>query len=364
MKLAHDVHVVHTKHPFVIARGGASEWRLVRVRLVDSDGVEGWGEAAPNRFYGETTESAIAALEQLGPVAQQVLASDPFALEDLESEMNRALRQNGSMKSAISAAAHDLAGKRLGAPVYRLWGLDASKAPLSSFTIGIPTSDDELERRVEEAAAYPVLKVKLGSDRDPDIIRTVRSAAPNKVLRVDANAAWTAKHALRMIELLLDYDVELVEQPVPAHDLEALRFVRERSPLPIIADESCVVAADVPKLAGIVDGINIKLSKCGGLREALRMIATARAHGMVVMAGCMIESSLGISAASHFAPLLDYADFDGAALLADDPYIGATIEGGQIRIPDSPGLGVRERSRTVDSGASRKSGNRVKARTE
>ena len=364
MKLAHDVHVVHTKHPFVIARGGASEWRLVRVRLVDSDGVEGWGEAAPNRFYGETTESAIAALEQLGPVARQLLARDPFALEDLEGEMNRALRHNGSMKSAISAAAHDLAGKRLGAPVYRLWGLDASKAPLSSFTIGIPASDDELERRVEEAAAYPVLKVKLGSDRDPDIIRAVRSAAPNKVLRVDANAAWTAKHALRMIELLLDYDVELVEQPVPAHDLEALRFVRERSPLPIIADESCVVAADVPKLAGIVDGINIKLSKCGGLREALRMIATARAHGMVVMAGCMIESSLGITAAAHFAPLLDYADFDGAALLADDPYIGATIDGGRIHVPDAPGLGVQERSRTVPSGASRKSGNRVRAGTE
>jgi L-alanine-DL-glutamate epimerase-like enolase superfamily enzyme len=344
MKLSHDLHTVHTKHPFVIARGGASEWKLVRVRLVDRDGVEGWGEAAPNRFYGETTESAIAALAKLAPVAERVLSRDPFALESLESEMNAALRLNGSMKSAISAAAHDLVGKRLEMPVYRLWGLDADKAPLSSFTIGIPATEKELVQRVEEAEQYPVLKVKLGSDRDEEIMRAVRRAAPTKIIRVDANAAWTAKHALRMIDVLVDYGVEFVEQPLPAHDLDGLRFVRERSRLPIVADESCVVATDVAKLVGVVDGINIKLSKCGGLREALRMIATARAHGMTVMAGCMIESSLGISAAAHFAPLLDHADFDGAALLADDPYEGATIERGQIRIPGAPGLGVTRRT--------------------
>jgi L-alanine-DL-glutamate epimerase-like enolase superfamily enzyme len=343
MKLSHDSYLVHTRHPFVIARGGSSEWRLVRVKLTDADGVEGWGEAAPNRFYGETTDSVLAALRELGPVAERVLSHDPFALEDLETELNRALRLNGSVKSAISAAAHDLAGKRLGVPVHRLWGLDAAKAPVSSFTIGIPANEAELERRVEEAAEYPVLKVKLGSDRDADIIRAIRSAAPTKTLRVDANAAWTPKHALRMIELLMDYDVEFVEQPLPAHDLEGLRFVRDRSPLPIIADESCVVATDVPKLAGIVDGINIKLAKCGGLREALRMIATARAHGLIVMCGCMIESSLGITAAAHLAPLLDHADFDGAALLADDPFTGASIAGGRIAIPDAPGLGVRAR---------------------
>ena len=257
--------------------------------------------------------------------------------------MNSALRLNGSIKAAISAAAHDLVGKRLDVPVYRLWGLDAEKAPLSSFTIGIPASEKELVQRVEEADQYPVLKVKLGSDRDADIIRAVRRTAPTKTLRVDANAAWTAKHALRMIEMLAEYRIEFVEQPLPAHDLDGLRFVRERSPLPIIADESCIVSTDIPKLAGVVDGINIKLSKCGGLREALRMIATARALDMTVMAGCMIESSLGISTAAHFSSLLDHADFDGAALLADDPYEGATIARGQIRIPDAPGLGVAER---------------------
>jgi len=338
MRVAHDIISVKTKHPFVIARGGASDHRLIRVTLSDPKGQTGWGEAAPNRFYGETPETAVAALERLTPIVEQ---SDGWSLEALEAEMNRALRFNGSVKSAISAAAHDLVGKRLGVPLYRLWGLDPTKAPRSSFTIAIVADEDELIRRVEEAAQYPILKVKLGSDRDAEIIRTVRMAAPDKIIRVDANAAWTPKHALLMIELLMDYDVEFVEQPVAPQDLDGLRFVRERSPLPIIADESCVTSADIPKLVGAADGINIKLSKCGGLREALKMIAVARAHEMRVMCGCMIETSLGITAAAHFAALLDAADLDGAALLAADPYLGATIDGGVIRVPDGPGLGVR-----------------------
>lgn len=299
------------------------------------------GEAAPNRFYGETLDTALGALERLKPVVE---AAKPWHLEDIEVEMNKAIRFNGSVKSAISAALHDLAGKRLGIPVYQLWGLDAAKAPLSSFTIAIATDEAQLRERVAQADQYPVLKVKLGTDHDEDIIRTVRNAAPNKVLRVDANAAWTAKFALRMIDVLVECGVEYVEQPLPAHDLEGTRFVRERSILPVICDESCVVATDIPKLVGVADGINLKLSKCGGLREALKMIATARSHGMLVMAGCMIETSLGITAAAHLAPLLDYADFDGAALLANDPYVGARIDGGQIKLPSAPGLGVSERA--------------------
>jgi L-alanine-DL-glutamate epimerase-like enolase superfamily enzyme len=337
MRVEHDIAVVHTTHPFVIARGGASEHRLIRVRLIDDDGVEGWGEASPNRFYGETPDTALGALARLQPIVE---AADPWMIEETEAELNRALRFNGSVKSAISAALHDLAGKRLGVPVYKLWGLDPARAPLSSFTIAIAANDAELRDRIAQASEYPVLKIKLGTDRDEHIIRTVRDAAPKKVLRVDANAAWNPKHALRMIEILRELGVEYVEQPLPPHDIEGLRFVRERSSLPVIADESCVVAADIPRLVGAVDGINIKLSKCGSLREALRMIATARAHNLLVMAGCMIETSLGITAAAHFAPLLDYADFDGAALLADDPYVGATIAGGQIEIPTGPGLGV------------------------
>jgi len=337
MKLQAEIVTVHTRHPFVIARGGSSEYRVVRVTLTDADGAQGWGEAAPNRFYGETPESALGAIARLEPVLADV---DAWALEDVERLMNQAIRFNGSVKSAISAAMHDLAGKRLGVPLWKMWGLDPARAPRSSFTIAIAPDEEELVRRVHEAAEYPVLKIKLGSERDAEIIRTVRMAAPDKVLRVDANAAWTPKHALNMIELLMDYGVEFVEQPLPPHDLEGLRFVRDRSPLPIVADESCVTSLDIPKLVGVVDGINIKLAKCGGLREALRMIATARSHGMLVMCGCMIETSLGITQAAHFAPLLDFADLDGAALLKDDPYVGASIAGGTITLPTGAGLGV------------------------
>jgi L-alanine-DL-glutamate epimerase-like enolase superfamily enzyme len=341
MRLRHEVITVHTKHPFVIARGGSSEYRVVRVTVTDGDGAEGWGEAAPNRFYGESVESVAAALDRFAPLLD---AADPWALENAEVAMNAALGRNGSAKSAVSAALHDLAGKRLGVPLYRMWGLDPARAPRSSFTIAIAATSEELRRRVDDAAEYPVLKIKLGTDRDVDILRAVREAAPDKTLRVDANAAWTPKHAIEMIDVLVDNGIELLEQPVAPHDLDGLRHVRERSRLPVIADESCVTSADIPRLIGAVDGINIKLSKCGGLREALRMIATARTHGLLVMAGCMVETSLGITTAAHFAPLLDFADLDGAALLRDDPHEGATIHGGTIRIPDAPGLGVRIRS--------------------
>ena len=341
MRLLHDVVTVRTRTPFVIARGGASEWRLVWVRVVDDDGEEGWGEAAPSRFYGETTETVIAALDKLAPV---VMAAKTWSLEALEAEMNAVLRFNASAKSAISAAFHDLAAKRLGVPLHRMLGLDPARAPVSSFTIPLTADDDALRRALDDAAPYPVLKVKLGGPRDADTIFAVRASAPDKIIRVDANAAWTPKHALHMIDVLLDYDVEFVEQPVAAHDIEGMRFVRERSPLPIIADESCLVATDVRKLAGAADGINLKLAKCGGLREAQRVIAAARAHDMSVMAGCMVETSLGISAAAHLAPLLDYADLDGAALLAFDPFVGATIDGGHITLPGAPGLGVRQRA--------------------
>lgn len=341
MHITTEIITVRTRVPFVTARGGSDEWRVVHVRVRDADGAEGWGEAAPSRFYGETPESVVAAVERFRAALDGL---DAWSIEEAEARMNAAMRFNGAAKSAVSAALHDLAGKRLGVPLWRLWGLDPARAPLSSFTIAIAEDDDELRRRVGEAAAYPVLKVKLGSPhgirRDEAIIRAVREAAPDVVLRVDANAAWTPKSALRITDLLADLGVEFVEQPLAPNDIDGLRFVRERSPIPVVADESCVVAADIPRLAGAVDGINIKLAKCGGLREALRMIAAARAHGMLVMCGCMIETSLGITAAAHLAPLLDHADLDGAALLADDPCDGATIAGGVIRLPDRPGLGV------------------------
>jgi len=336
MKLSHQTIELEPTHPFVIARGGYAHHRNVIVRLTGEDGLEGFGEAAPNRYYGESVATVIAALGQFKPIIER---ADPMALESTEAHLNRVLRGNASAKSAVSSALHDLVGKRLGLPVYRIWGLDASTAPQSSFTIAIADSH-ELERRVAEAREYPILKIKLGTDRDMEIVRIVRNAAPEKRLRVDANAAWTAKHAVRMSEFLADQGVEMIEQPVAANDIEGLRFVRKRSKLPVFADESCLVATDIAKLAGAVDGINIKLAKCGSLREALRMVHTARALDMQVMAGCMIESSLGISAIAQIAPLLDFADFDGAALLSSDPFRGTSIAGGAIRLSDGPGLGA------------------------
>lgn len=345
MQLSYEVLQVHTKHPFIIARGGTATWSVVWVRLRDDDGLEGWGEAAPSRFYGETSASVVAALDRFAPVLAQ---ADGWSLEAIEREIDATLRWNAAAKVAVSAALHDLHGKRLGAPLWKLWGLSPAKAPPSSFTIGIAPDDETLRTRVRDAAGFPVLKVKLGSPRDREILRIVREEAPNAVLRVDANAAWTVKGTLAMLDTLVQYNVEMLEQPLPPHDINGLRFIRERSPMPLFADESCIVATDVAKLAGAVDGINLKLMKCGSLREAHRMIATARAHDMQVMCGCMIETTLGIAAAAHFAALLDYVDLDGAALLADDPFEGPSIATpdslGTIVMNDAPGLGVSRRA--------------------
>lgn len=342
MQLVTEIVAVHTTHPFVIARGGSSEWRTVWVRLIDEDGLEGWGEAAPSRFYGETPDTVLAALERLRPIIEGANSAD---IELVETQMVQALRFNAAARCAVSAAMHDLQGKRLGVPLWKLWGLTPSASPRSSFTIAIAADDETLRTRVREAVAagYPILKVKLGSDRDRRIMQLVREEAPDAILRVDANAAWTPKHTLMMAPMLQELCVEFIEQPMAPQDLDGMRFVRERCALPIVADESCLVASDVAKLAGVVDGVNLKLAKCGSLREALRIIHTARAHGMLVMAGCMIETSLGITAAAHLAPLLDCVDLDGAALLRDDPFAGATITHGVVTLPTAPGLGVTRR---------------------
>jgi L-Ala-D/L-Glu epimerase len=348
MHITHEVVRLKTRYPFVIARGGYAAHENVIVRIVDSDGIEGLGEAAPNRYYGESVGTVVAALEQFGTVLG---SADSWSLEAVDASLNRVLRGNGSAKAAVSSALHDILGKRLNAPIHRIWGLDPADAGESSFTIGI-ADNDGLRQRVTDAAQYPILKVKLGTDRDTEIVRVVRDAAPDKRLRVDANAAWSPSHAVKMIDFLADQGVEFVEQPVAQHDIEGLRFVRSRSKLPIIADESCLVSTDVPRLAGAVDGVNLKLAKCGSLREAMRMVHTARAFGMMVMAGCMIETSLGISAIAQLAPLLDHADFDGAALLSHDPFVGATIERGRIALPDSPGIGARPSTGLEESAAS------------
>ncbi len=340
MQLHAEIVTVHTRHPFIIARGGQSEYRVVWVRLVDSDGAEGWGEAAPSKFYGETADTVLVALQRFAPVLEQ---ADAWSIDAIERELEKTLRWNASARCAISAALHDLAARRLGLPVWKLWGLDAKAAPRSSFTIGLAPDAATLRARVQEAAPYPILKIKLGSSWDREVLRIVRQEAPQALLRVDANCAWTPKQALDMLDVLNEVGVDMLEQPLPPHDLAGLRFVRERANIPVVADESCLVASDIPKLEGVVDGVNIKLAKCGSLREALRMIAVARAHGMRVMCGCMIETTLGIAAAAHFSPLLDDADLDGAALLADDPFTGPGIPGGHVTLGDAPGLGVSRR---------------------
>jgi L-alanine-DL-glutamate epimerase-like enolase superfamily enzyme len=328
---------LHTRHPFLIARGGQAQHRTIWVRLRDDDGVEGWGEAAATTYYGETPETVLAALAAYVPH----LPADPADLDSAERALEGALGENPSARAALSTALHDLVGKRLGVPLWRLWGLNARTAPVSTFTIGLD-SPEKMRGKVLEAEAYPVLKVKLGTHRDGEILRAIRSVT-EKELRVDANAAWTRKQAIAMLPVLQEFGVTVLEQPLPPHDLDGLAAVTRASTIPVIADESCLVSTDIPRLVGVVDGINIKLAKCGSLREALRMIAVARAHGLLVMVGCMIESSVGITAAAHFTPLVDLADLDGAALLSDDPFAGATIEAGRVALPTTPGLGVRRR---------------------
>jgi L-alanine-DL-glutamate epimerase-like enolase superfamily enzyme len=332
-----EVLTLRTKHPFVIARGGQSDHRTVWVRLTDSEGNEGWGEAAPSKYYGETADSVVAALQLYGGM----LPDDPFHLEEAERRWEDTLRGNAAARAALSAALHDLVGKRLNVPVFRMWGLDPCMAPKSTFTIGLD-APDRIRAKVMEADQYPILKVKLGTDHDLDILRAIREAT-DKEIRVDANCGWTVKRTLRMLPVLDEFGVTVLEQPLVPHDLDGLAAVTAQADIPVIADESCLTSVDIPPLVGKVDGINIKLAKCGGLREALRMIAVARAHGLMVMVGCMIESSLGITAAAHFTPLVDIVDLDGAALLADDPFVGATIAGGQVSLPAGAGLGVRRR---------------------
>jgi L-alanine-DL-glutamate epimerase-like enolase superfamily enzyme len=236
---------------------------------------------------------------------------------------------------------HDLVGKRLDIPVYRLWGLDPAKAPRSTFTIGLDSAE-RIRAKVLEAEPYPILKIKLGTERDIETLKAIRDIT-DKEIRVDANCGWTVKHTIRMLPVLKEFGVTVLEQPLPPAELDGLAAITRVADIPVIADESCLTAADIPPLVGKVDGINIKLAKCGSLREALRMIAIARAHGMMVMVGCMIESSIAITAAAHFTPLVDIVDLDGAALLDSDPFVGATIDGGQVTLPTGPGLGLRRR---------------------
>ena len=346
MKIEFDVVPLPTKHSFVIARETKARTRVsVWVRLRDADGVEGWGEAAATPFYGETAETVAAVLPRYGEVLEDAAAGDPFALERIERALELAVGRNPAARAAISCALHDLVGKRLRMPVWKTWGLDPATAPTSSFTIGID-EPEVVRQKVREAESYPILKVKVGTPRDEAILAALRDVAPHKPVFVDANTGWTARQAVRALAMLEAYDVALVEQPVAKMDIEGLKEIRRHSRIPIVADESCETSRDVAKLVGAVDGVNIKLAKCGSLREALRIVHVARAHGMSVMLGCMVESTLGIAAAVQLAPLVDWVDLDGAALLDGDPFRGPGLQSdGRLRFNTEPGLGVTRAER-------------------
>ncbi|QLK25893.1 dipeptide epimerase [Natrinema zhouii] len=331
------------EYPFGIARGTTTETDVVFVRIGDAadDGLTGIGAAAPSAHYGETAATVEAVLPDLLAVVEDV--GDPHQLERIERELRETVRRNPSARTAVSIALHDLVAKRLEEPLYRYWGLDPAETLETSYTIGL--DDLETMREKTETAlerGYGTLKVKLGTDRDLEIVRTIRSVAPDVRLFVDANEAWTPREAVSKIERLARFDLAFVEQPVPAEDPEGLRFVYEHSALPIAADESCVTLADIPRIADRCDIANLKLMKCGGLLEAKRMIHAARAHGLEVMYGCMTESDASIAAACHLAPLLDYADLDGSLLLADDPADGVPMPDGRIDLAglERPGTGA------------------------
>ncbi|WP_410766984.1 dipeptide epimerase [Haloferax sp. DFSO60] len=329
--------------PFEIARGSMTEAENVVVRIEDEGGMVGVGAAAPSSHYGETAATVEAVLPDLLEVVESV--GDAHALEEIERLMVERVRRNPAARTAVSIALHDLAAKRLGVPLYKLWGLDPEQTPTSSFTIGLADLDTIREKTASAVeSGYEVLKIKLGTDRDEAIIEAVRDEAPEATIRVDANEAWTPREAVAKSEVLADYGVEFIEQPVPAEDYEGLKFVYERSALPIAADESCITAADIPKIADRVDIANLKLMKCGGLVEAKRMIHAARVHGLEVMLGCMIETNAAIAAGCHLAPLLDYADLDGSLLLAEDPYTGVPLPEGNIDLTalDRSGTGARQ----------------------
>jgi len=317
------------KTTFRVAHGASDQRHNVLVYL--DDGV---GEAAAVPYYGETQEGIIEYLKSVPD-----LGDDPF---DMDTVLARRPAGSRAARAAIDEALHDLWGKKLGQPLYRLFGLNPNKLPLTSFTIGM----DEPEVMAEQAkeSGYPILKVKLGSEKDEAVVKAIRKAT-NAKLRVDANAGWSREQALQIIPRLAEYDLEFIEQPLDVDDVEGYFWLRERLnalrvKVLVFADETAKNSHDVARLAGAVDGVVVKTMKSEGIREALRMIHAARAHDMHIMLSCMVESSVGVTAAAHLAPLCDHADLDGPLLVKNDPYVGLKYDGAAISLPEGAGLGV------------------------
>lgn len=334
MKLRYYPYTLELKHAFTLATSSRTTTPVMMVE-VEKDGIIGYGEASMPPYLGESHATAQAFLARVDPG----IFADPFMLEENLKAVDALAPGNNAAKAAVDIALHDWIGKTMGYPWHRIWGLDAAKAPVTTFTIGIDTREI-VRQKVREADIYKVLKVKLGRENDKEMIETIREVT-DKPIRVDVNQGWKDRNAaLTMIEWLAKRGIEIVEQPMPKEQVDDIAWLRSKSPLPIIGDESVVRLEDVRKAYGVFDGINVKLMKSTGMREAFKMITLARGFGMKVMLGCMTETSCAISAASQLAPLVDYADLDGAVLIRNDNFAGATIVDGKVTLTRLPGIGA------------------------
>jgi L-alanine-DL-glutamate epimerase-like enolase superfamily enzyme len=322
-------------HTWTIARN-ASDFKSNVFVKIERDGITGYGEAAPNMRYGENAELTTKKINQAKMIFEK---NDLFHFTGIKEAMDKTVLNQSCAKAALDIALMDWVGKALNTPLYKMFGLNTSNAPVTSFSIGIDTPE-VIKQKVKEAEPFPILKIKVGKKNDDEIIAAVRSVT-DKPIRVDANEGWKNKEeALEKIQWLKTQGVEFIEQPMPSEMIEETAWLRERVDMPIIADEAVKTAADIPKLVKAYDGINIKLMKSGGIQEALRMIQIAKALNMKIMLGCMIESSVAISAAAHLAPYVDWADLDGNLLISNDPFSGVKVKNGRFIYNDKPGLGV------------------------
>lgn len=340
MKLRFFPYELKLRHVFTVASYSRSTTPDVQVEI-EYDGIIGYGEASmPPYLQRElgTMDSVLAFLKKVQDGIGQF--PDPFQLEDILAYVDKLSPGDAAAKAAVDIALHDLVGKLLQAPWYRIWGLDKDKAPSTTFTIGIDTPDVVREKTKECAEQFNILKVKLGRDNDKEMIEVIRSVT-DLPIAVDANQGWTDKHyAIDMIHWLKEKGIVMIEQPMPKTQLDDIAWVTQQSPLPIFADESLQRLGDVAGLKGAFHGINIKLMKCTGMREGWKMVTLARALGMKVMVGCMTETSCACSAAAQFSPAVDFADLDGNLLIANDRFKGMEVVKGKITLPDLPGIGV------------------------
>jgi len=334
MKLTFHRFELPIRHVFTISRGSARSYSPLVVEL-EQDGMRGYGEAGESDYYGATLDSMTGSLEGVRREIEACRLEDPAALW---RQLDGRLSADRFAQCALDMAAWDLWGKLRGQPLWALWGLSLDRCPPTDYTIGID-SIDVMIAKMREFPEWPVYKIKLGTPEDLRIVRALREHT-QAVFRVDANCAWGVEETIRNAAALRELNVEFIEQPLPPGDPEALARAYRGSALPLVADESCQVEGDVDRCAGCFHGVNVKLVKCGGLTPARRMLARARQRGLATMGGCMTETTVGISAAAQLLPLLDYADLDGALLLAQDVASGVSIQRGVIRFPQENGCGV------------------------